>query len=187
MTIDEIFSKLGEHMIEGLMVHSQLSDYFCFLGLDGYQLCHKYHYFEENSNYKKLGNYYLHHYNKIIIEQPFKNPSMIPENWYQFTRQDVNVPTRKVAIQKAFEKWIEWERDTKNLYEMLYQELISLDAISAALEINKYIKDVDDELSEACQKHLELTAIDYNVSDIIQEQNEYKKKYKKKLKEIEYD
>ena len=70
---------------------------------------------------------------------------------------------------------------------MLYQELISLNVISAALEVSKYIKDVDDELSEACQKHLELNAIDYNISDIIQEQNEYKKKYKKKLKEIEYD
>ena len=54
-------------------------------------------------------------------------------------------------------------------------------------ESEKYIKDVDDELSEACQKYLELNAIDYNISDIIQEQNEYKKKYKKKLKEIKYD
>lgn len=185
MTIEEIFSELGEHMIEGLMIHSQLSDYFGFLGLDGYQMCHKYHYFEENNNYKKVGDYYLHHYNKIIIEKPFKNPSVIPSSWYQYTRLDVNVATRKSSIQAAFEKWVNWEKDTKKLYETLYQELMSLNEIASAKELCKYIKDVDDELARACQKHIELVAIDYNISDIMMEQKEYKKKYQKKLKEID--
>ena len=184
MTIDEIFSQLSEHMIEGLMIHSQLSDYFGFIGLDGYQICHKYHYFIENANYKKLGNYYLHHYNKLIMETPFKNPNIIPESWYQYTRFDVNATTRKNAIQVGIEHWVTWENDTKKLYEMLYRELIKLNEVAAAKELCEYIEDVDKELSEACQKHIELTAIDYNISDIIMEQEEYKKKYKKKLKEI---
>ena len=187
MTVDEIFSQLGEHMIEGLMIHSQFSDYFGFLGLDGYQMCHKYHYFEENSNYKKLSNYYLHHYNKIIIEMPFKNPSIIPDSWYQYTRHDVNSTTRKNAIQVAMDKWVNWEKDTKKLYEILYQELMNLGEVAAAKEIFKYIKDVDNELAKACQKYIELAAIDYDISDIIQEQEELVKKYRKKLKEINYD
>lgn len=185
MTVEEIFSQLGEHMIEGLMTHSQLSDYFGFIGLDGYQMCHLYHYFDENNNYKKLGNYYLHHYNKIIIETPFKNPSVIPESWYQYTRHDVNATTRKNAIQVAMEKWVNWEKDTKKLYEQLYQALININEIAAAEEVMKYLKDVDEELAKACQKHIELAAIDYDISDIIMEQEELKKKYKKKLKEIE--
>ena len=185
MTVDEIFSQLGEHMIEGLMIHSQLSDYFAFIGLDGYQMCHKYHYFEENANYKRLGDYYLHHYNKIIIEKPFNNPFVIPESWYQYTRHDVNATTRKNAIQVAFERWTSWEKDTKQLYESLYQELVRIREVAAAEELCKYIKDVDKELSKACQKHIELTAIDYNISDIMVEQKEIKKKYEKKLKEIE--
>ena len=185
MTVNEIFSQLSEHMIEGLMTHSQLSDYFGFIGLDGYQMCHKYHYFDENANYKKLGDYYLHHYNKIIMETPFKNPSIIPESWYQYTRHDVNSTTRKNAIQVAMEKWVNWEQETKKLYEQLYQELINLNEVAAAKEVCKYLKDVDDELAKAYQKQIELAAIDYNISDIIQEQEEYKKKYKKKLKEIE--
>lgn len=187
MTVDEIFSALSEHMIEGLMIHSQFSDYFGFLGLDGYQMCHKYHYFEENNNYKKLSNYYLHHYNKIIKETPFKNPEIIPSSWYQYTRHDVNTTTRKNAIQAAMERWVNWERDTKKLYEELYQELIKLNEIASANEICKYIKDVDDELAKACQKHIELIADDYDISDIIVEQEQLVKRYKKKLKEIDYD
>ena len=71
MTVDQIFSEVSAHMIEGLMIHSQLSDYFNFLGLKGYAKCHKYHFFEESCNYKKLSWYYLTHYNKIIAEKPF--------------------------------------------------------------------------------------------------------------------
>ena len=184
MTVDEIFSQLGAHMIEGLMTHSQLSDYFGFLGLEGYQMCHKYHYFEENSNYRKLSNYYLQHYDKLIKDLPFKNPSLIPDSWYQYTRHDVNIPTRKSAIQVGFEKWVNWESSTKKLYENFYQELVRLNEISAAEELTKYIKDVDDELAKAYQKHLELVAMDYDIVQIIAEQENKKKEYKKKLKEI---
>ena len=184
MTIDEIFSALNGHMIEGLMVHSQMSDYFGFLGLDGYQTMHKYHYFEESSNYKKLGDYYLHHYNKLIIETPFKNPSIIPESWYQYMRHNVNLATRKSSTQAAMEKWVKWEQDTKQLYEKLYKELIALNDVAAAEELSKYIIDVDYELAEAYQKYIELSAIDYDISDIIVEQEEIKEEYRNKLKEI---
>ena len=37
MTIDEIFSLMAEHMVEGLMTHAQLADFYNFLGLKGYR------------------------------------------------------------------------------------------------------------------------------------------------------
>ena len=184
MTVDEIFSVLSEHMVEGLMTHSQLSDYFGFLGLEGYQKCHKYHYFEENNNYKKLCDYFLKHYDKIVAEKPFSNPNIIPSSWYQYTRYDVNNQTRKTAIQTGFEKWVEWEQETKNLYEKHYQDLIDLNEIAAAKELEDYIIEVDEELAEANQKYLTLVANDFNISDIITEQEYLFNKYSDKLKEI---
>ena len=65
MTVEEIFSQLAAHMVEGLMIHSQMSDYFGFLGLKGYQECHKYHYFAENANYRAISKYYLLHYMQV--------------------------------------------------------------------------------------------------------------------------
>ena len=165
------------------MTHSQLSDYFYFLGLDGYGKCHKYHYLDENINYKKLNYYYIHHYNKLIEETPFKNPSVIPSTWYQYSRQDVDKNTRKDAIKTGFNKWVEWEIKTKTLYETMYQELININEIAAAKELSNYIKDVDEELAMAQQKLLELTAIDFNISDIMQEQKALYKKYTKKMRE----
>lgn len=185
MTVDELFSQLAAHMIEGLMVHSQMSDYFGFLSLTGYQECHKYHYFEENANYRKINKYYLHHYNKIVPEMPFNNPNIIPESWYKYTRQDVNATTRKNAIQSGMDKWIKWEEETKKLYQYIYQELIALKEIAAAEEVAKYIIDVDYELAEAIQEDLELKAIDYDITIIIDNQNKIYKQYEKKLKEID--
>lgn len=185
MTIDEIFSEIISHMIEGLMVHSQMADYYGFLGLKGYQECHKYHYFEESSNYKKIGEYFLEHFNKIPMEKPVSNPQIVPNTWYQHSRQDVSIDTKKSSIKTGIEKWINWEENTKKLYERLYQELISIREIAASAELQKYIIDVDNELAEAYQIYIKLSSIDYNLSDIVLEQDAIYKKCCKRLKEIE--
>lgn len=185
MTVEEVFSEIVSHMIEGLMVHSQMTDYFGFLGLKGYQECHKYHYLEESLNYKKIGKYFLEHFNKIPMEKAIPNPQVVPSNWYQYTRQDVSNETKKNSIQTGIEKWVKWEKDTKKLYERLYKELCTIGEQAAAAELKKYIIDVDYELAEAYQIHIELVTIDYNLSDIIMEQDTIFKKYCKKIKETE--
>lgn len=182
--VSEIFGQVSNRMIEGLMTHSQLADYFGFLGLEGYQQCHLYHFFEENCNYKKIAEYYLKHYSKILIEKPFKNPNIVPEDWQQYTREQVNNDVRKNAIQVGFEKQINQEIETKKFYEIHYQNLVKESEIAAAEELAKYITDVDYELAEARQEQIKLMGMDYSVLDIMMEQEKEKKKYEKKLKEI---
>lgn len=184
MTIEDIFSQLAQRMIEGLMTHSQLADYFGFLGLDGYQQCHIYHYFEENCNYKKISKYYLEHYNKLVKDMPFKNPNVVPEDQFQYTRQQVTKEVRKDAVKAGFEKQVYQERQTKKFYEQHHFNLMQLNEVAAAEELEKYIEDVDYELAEAERIHLRLEAIDYDISDIVMLQDDVKKKYNKKIKEV---
>ena len=184
MTVEEIFSKLSAHMVKGLMIHSQMSEYYGFLGLKGYQECHKYHYFCENFNYRKLGEFYLSCYDKIIMEAPIENPHIIPETWFKYSKQDVNVNTRKSAIQAGMDKWIEWEKDTKKFYEQMYQELIKLDEVDSAYKLAEYIEDVSEELMKAKEKMIELVSTDYDIVMIMDRQDEIYKKYKRKIKEI---
>ena len=181
MTIDEIFGNINAHMIEGLMVHSQMSDYYNFLGLEGYNKCHEYHFYKESKSFRELNDYYFKHFNKFIVEMPNSNPNVIPADWYKYTRQQVDTATRKNGIANAMTKWVTWEKDTKAMYERMYQELIVMNEISAAMFIKKLIKEVNEEHAVACQKHLELKAMDFNVSDIILEQKELKDKYCKKI------
>ena len=154
MTVEEIFSQVAQHMIEGLMTHSQLCDYFNFLGLKGFAKCHEYHYFCENGDYKEIAWYYMEHYNKLLLDLPFKNPGVIPENWFNYTRQQVDAATRHNFIQVGLEKWVKWEQETKALYEKMYNELCGMGEVAAALALSKYITSVDEELAEAREKLL---------------------------------
>ena len=130
-------------------------------------------------------DYYLKHFNKLPWELPFNNPNVIPERWYKYHRQDIDSATKKVGLQQGFDRWVAWEKDTKELYQTFYQNLVSLGEIAAALEVKKYLEDVDCELAKAEQKRIELQAIDYNVPDVMLDQEKIKRKYKKKLREME--
>lgn len=184
MTLEDVFAKLSSHLIEGLMFHDQLSNYFGFLSLGGYEMCHKYHYLSESLSYKETNSYYLKHYNKLIREDKPNNPSTIPQSWYKFTRQDVDTNTKKNAVQVGFTKWVTWERDTKSIYEALYKELITLGNIDASLFVADLIRDVSAELVEAEQYLTDLETDGYDISDIIVWQSELEHKYHKKIAKL---
>ena len=59
MIIDDIFSKIAAHMIKGLMVHEQLSNYYDFLGLRSYSNDHEEHYILESKSFRNLNRYYM--------------------------------------------------------------------------------------------------------------------------------
>ena len=78
-------------------------------------------------------------------------------------------------------KWINWEKETKTLYQSMRLELYALGEVAAALDLDKYIMDVDKELRHAEKKLLELETIGYDIVKIMESQEELYKKYKKKL------
>lgn len=184
MTIEEIFSLLAEHLIEGVMFHSQLSEYFYFLGLNGYGKMQEYHFFEENLSYKELLDYYITHHNKLVIERAYKNPKVIPESWYQFERANIDNDLRKTAILSGFERWINWEKETKNFYSLYYKKLLELGAVAAAIQLAIYIEDVDKELADAEKDYLYLKSMDCDLPTVISIQDKLYKDYTKKLKGV---
>lgn len=181
MTCEEIFTKLSEHMIKGLMVHEQLANYYEFLNLPGYSRCHEYHFMKESCSYRKLCRYYIDHYNKLIPETEFDNPEVIPASWYSHERKDVDASTKKNAIKTGLEKWVEWETDTKKLYSDMYKEMIENGSVASAKFLCEYIEDVDHELKKATEYWLSKEAIGYDLAVITDEQKPKKEKYKAKM------
>ena len=59
MTIENIFNKLANHMIEGIMYHDEMAEAYNFLGLHGYAKCHDYHHFTEEKYYHELCYRYI--------------------------------------------------------------------------------------------------------------------------------
>ena len=79
---------------------------------------------------------------------------------------------------------MEWEIKTKRVYESYCKELFSLGEIASMIELEKYVKDVDNEIEEGYKKIASLKSINYNISNIYDEQDDLYKKFKKKIKEV---
>ena len=177
MTIDEIFGKIASHMIEGLMFHSQMAEYYEFLGLNGYSQCHEYHYLEETRAYHKIAISFIDCFNKLLPNVQAADPGLIPANWYKYSRMDVDMNTKRNAVKAGLEKWVAWERETKALYQKMYQEALNIGEIAAAKRIYHLIEDVTEELKSAEQYLLNKRAMDYDMVNIIEEQTKQKEYY----------
>lgn len=184
MEIREIYSKIAEHMINGMMFHEQMANYYDFLGLQGYKRCHEYHYLAETCAYRGVCRYFINHHDMLIPEPRFDNENVIPDSWYNHVRGDVDASTKKNAVKTGLTKWVEWERETKHLYEEMYKEAMEIGEVASACKIKELIHDVDCELKKAERYWLNKEAINYDIGAIIAEQKRKHDKYKRKMEKI---
>lgn len=181
MTIEEIFTKLAEHMLQGIMIHEQVANCYGFLSLKGYEKCHEYHYYSELCNYRCLYKYSLKYCGKLIKIGELKDPGIINANWYKYTRGEVDVNTKRTAVRDLVKHWVEWEKSTKTLLETSCKELYELGEIAAAQKIYCFLKDVTHELAHAENKRINLETSGYDIGTILGEQEHLYHKYKEKL------
>lgn len=184
MELKEIYSSIVSHMIKGMMIHAQFADYYDFLGLQGYKRCHEYHFLQESCAYRGISRYFINHHNMLIPDERIENPNIIPESWFSHTRDDVDSATKKNAIKSGLTKWVEWERETKDLYQRMYKELMEIGEVASACKVKELVYDVDCELKKAERYWLNKEAMGYDMPTIISEQKSKHDKYKKKMEKI---
>ena len=181
MTLEEIVTKIETHMYEGVLMHNTIAEIYDFLSLYGYARFHNYQSYEEMCGLMHFSHYYSTHYHKLIKCNEITSKSLIPDSWYKYTSMDVDANTKRNAIKDLTEKWINWEKETKILYQSMRLELISIGEVAAALELDKYIIDVSTELEHAEKEFIKLNTIGYDLIEIESWQESMSKKYKKKL------
>lgn len=131
---------------------------------------HQYHYMDESSNYLKLSQYVTKHSNALIEDKRIDDPAIIPQDWYQKERAQIDPKSIPNLIAKGADIWVKWEKDTKELLQKMYTELLNVGEIAAAEFIAEYIKDVDEELSYATSEQLLLDSTNYDMSYIADDQ-----------------
>ena len=133
MTAEQIYKTLSQRMLSGIMLHSDMVDYYKFLSLDGYAKFHEYRMIDESKAYRKLRKKYLCVYDKLIHDVEFPKEQTIPDGWYAHVRQDVNIATIKEAIGDGLSTWIDHETETKKIYEEMATELRNIGDIESAI------------------------------------------------------
>ena len=187
MPFEEICKMIAQRLLQGCMNHEQFANYYDFLGLKGYSLCHEYHFFEQMHGYRQFVTYYIEHQDKLI--QDFSPTSLasfniIPDNWYNYAREDVDVNTRRNAVKSGLEKYVHWENDTKKFLEDMYTQTIQQGYIGISIKIKDMIKSVEKEIEKANKEYLQIKATEYDMPTIISKQDCLVKKYKKKMRQI---
>lgn len=162
--------KMASHMVKGLMIHDQISQVFCYLGLYGYEKIHLHQYEDESKSYKDIARYYILRKGRPVTIGRIEDPGIISQSWFSSLRSELRPSTRKQIISDCFERWVKWEEDTKCLYQELYTEALKSGEVSDAAEILTYVVDVDKELVKAKDILLRLSSIDYDLVAILDEQ-----------------
>ena len=184
MTIEEIFSKLSAHSIRGMMIHEGMANYYDFLGLHGFKRCHEYHYLTETLLNRKIQRFYINKYNKLIPESEIDSSSVIPSAWLRYTRQNVDTSTKRNAVESGVNAWVDWERETCELYSNMCIELEDMGEIAAAELVRDLIMDNNREIKKAERMQLKLKATDYDMTYIVEVQHDLHEKYKHKTHKI---
>lgn len=183
MTEKEIFTEARATMIEGMMIHEQLANYYDFLGMKGYKRMHEYQFVKESMMLRKLSRYYINHVGGLIPDKQVDDPKAIPDDWYNHIRDDVTMDVKKSAVRTAMTKWVAWEKKVKELMESAHKDLV-MEGKASAMKIEKFLRDVDKELKCAHRKMLDLQSVDFDMVYIMSMQDEIHDKYKNKIKEV---
>lgn len=187
MPFEEICKLVAQRLLQGCMNHQQFANYYDFLGLEGYKFFHDYHFFEEMHGYREFMSYYIEQYDKLItdyVSQSLTAFTIIPNNWYDYLREDMDINTRRSAVKSGIEKYLRWQKETKKFLEDMYSQCIQQGFIGMSICIKKHICSVEEQIQKANRTYLELKATDYDLPTIVSKQQYLIKKYKKKLCQI---
>lgn len=59
MPVIDVFTKVSDHLIDGMMMHEQMADYYNFLGLEGFKRLHEYHFLCETISMRRIHRYFI--------------------------------------------------------------------------------------------------------------------------------
>lgn len=183
-TVEEIYAEINARMIAALMLHSQMADYFDFLGLRGYKRLHEYQYVSEGKERCELNRYYINHHNRMIPDRYEGSVQMIPEGLKNANRISVGKSTKQKAVEDGFNEYRQWESDTKALYEKYAVTLRDDGHIADALRVEMLVDDVDGELKCLERMLVDLISAGYDMVYIVESQNSIHDRYKRKTAKV---
>lgn len=170
MTTHNIFTKLANRMVGAMMIHTQLTELFNFIDLESDAKRQKKQLREETDGLLKLEKYAAQHHHILITSD---NPPQVDILNLGMLKQpnDKLSPDNKIyLIQYAMKEWIEWEKESKIMYEDSYRNLIDMSEIATADFVLQYVRDVDKELRDAEFLYRVRDAIDWDLPTIYDKQ-----------------
>ena len=170
MTVKDVFSKLSNRMVGAMMIHTQLTELFMFVDLLPDIDRQKTQLHEETDGLLELEKYCMQHHHILITANSPPSIDILNLGMLKESNCNLSPDDRAYLIRYAMKEWIEWEKESKIIYENAYDNLIGISEIAAADFVLKYVQDVDKELKNAELLYRVRDSIDWDLPTIYAEQ-----------------
>lgn len=170
MTTHNVFTKLANRMVGAMMIHTQLTELFNFIDLKPDAKRQRKQLHEETDGLLKLEKYASQHHHILITSNNPPQVDILNLGMLKQQNDELSPDNKIYLIQYAMKKWIEWEKESKIMYEDSYRNLVDMSEIAAADFVLQYVKDVDKELRDAELLYRVRDAIDWDLATIYDKQ-----------------
>lgn len=180
----QLLQEISNNYQIALSVHRELADVFWFVGMQGYALWNEYQYIDESCTQRKVKKYISETYHtyspdKLPESANIADPLLSGKNRKKLKSED----TYKI-IQESFRIYQEWEESALQEYQRIAKELMEVGSVSAFNFVSEIIKDVKAELDFVTTKCIELSAHEYDMAQVVAEQNEIFERYEYLIKKM---
>ena len=142
----DVIRVVVNNMIEGIMFHNQMIQYFEYLGLKGFSDLQKIRFEGENKDLVELQRYVIDTYGVVVGETNPDSRSYIPAEWGEELRERIDVDNRKDYVRFGIETWKYWEDKSKKVYGNAYFNLNDLRDAGGSERILKVVEGTEKEL-----------------------------------------
>lgn len=152
------------------MTHTQLTELFNFIDLETDAKRQKNQLHEETDGLLKLEKYAAQHHHVLITSDDPPQVDILNLSMLKQPNDKLSPDDKVYLIQYAMKEWIEWEKESKIIYEDAYRSLVEISEIAAADFVLRYVKNVDKELRDAELLYRVRDAIDWDLPTIYDNQ-----------------
>lgn len=170
MTLHEIYTKLANRMVGAMMIHSQLVEIFAFVDLLPDMRKQESQLQEETHGFSELCKYFIQHHHNILVADNPPQIDLLNLSIFKKPNEELTSEDKSKIIQYGMKEWINWERDSKILYEDSYRNLVDISEVASADFVSRYVRDVDLELKEAEKIFRVREGIEWDLSTIYDKQ-----------------
>lgn len=152
------------------MTHTQLTELFNFIDLETDAKRQKNQLHEETDGLLKLEKYAAQHHHILITSDDPPQVDILNLSMLKQSNDKLSPDDKVYLIQYAMKEWIEWEKESKIIYEDAYRGLLEISEIAAADFVLRYVRNVDKELRDAELLYRVRDAIDWDLPTIYDNQ-----------------
>ena len=149
MTVKEIYTALANRMVGAMMIHSQLVQIFAFVDLLPDMRKQESQLQEETHGYSELNKYFIQHHHNILVADNPPQIDILNNSLFNKSSENLTTEDKMYIIKYGMNEWINWEKESKILYEDSYRNLVDILEVASAEFVMRFVRDVDFELKEA--------------------------------------